>query len=138
MSNTRSGGCACGTIRYRVEGEPLTSVYCYCTDCQRRSNSDRTFSAWVPSAAFKVTQGSPAVFARRSDSGAEMTHHFCARCGINLFVTSDAFAVVPVCINTLDPPHGLTAKMAIFTGSAPEWALFAEALPRFERMPPKK
>lgn len=137
MASSRVGGCACGAIRYEFEGDPLTCVYCYCTECQRRTNSDRTFGAWVPSAAFKLTQGSPASFTRRSDSGVELQHQFCSTCGINLYLTSKGFEVVAVCINTLERPHGLTAKMAIFTASAPEWALFSDDIPRFDRMPEK-
>src|SRR2546422_6792471 len=41
MADTHEGGCLCGTVRYRVVGNPnptLTGV-CHCTLCQRRTGS---------------------------------------------------------------------------------------------------
>lgn len=33
------GGCLCGAVRYRVEGEPARSSVCSCTCCQRRTGT---------------------------------------------------------------------------------------------------
>ena len=35
----REGGCYCGAIRYRIEGEPLHVNYCHCRMCQRLSGA---------------------------------------------------------------------------------------------------
>ncbi|KAJ7431746.1 Mss4-like protein [Mycena galericulata] len=34
-SIVRKGSCACGLVSYTIEGKPLFSVYCHCTQCQR-------------------------------------------------------------------------------------------------------
>ena len=39
------GGCLCGAVRYRVEGEPALSSVCNCTSCQRRTGSAFGFGA---------------------------------------------------------------------------------------------
>ncbi|KAK7063902.1 Mss4-like protein [Favolaschia claudopus] len=31
----RRGSCYCGDVSYEVKGNPLFSVYCHCTQCQR-------------------------------------------------------------------------------------------------------
>ncbi len=31
------GGCNCGAIRYRIEGEPLAVAACHCTRCRGQS-----------------------------------------------------------------------------------------------------
>ena len=33
------GGCQCGTIRYKIRGEPWAIYACHCTECQRQSTS---------------------------------------------------------------------------------------------------
>ncbi|KDQ63060.1 hypothetical protein JAAARDRAFT_119249 [Jaapia argillacea MUCL 33604] len=32
---TLTGGCFCGNVRYSVNGIPVMSAYCHCTNCQR-------------------------------------------------------------------------------------------------------
>ena len=39
MSETFTGGCACGAIRYEISAEPLFMNDCQCRDCQRRSGT---------------------------------------------------------------------------------------------------
>ena len=39
MSATITGGCLCGEIRYKCQGEPVHSFICHCTDCQQFSGS---------------------------------------------------------------------------------------------------
>ena len=34
---TMTGGCQCGALRYRAEGEPLIQGFCHCRTCQRLS-----------------------------------------------------------------------------------------------------
>jgi hypothetical protein len=39
MSESYSGGCACGAIRYEISGEPMVMSDCQCRDCQRKSGT---------------------------------------------------------------------------------------------------
>jgi hypothetical protein len=58
-----AGGCLCGSVRYRLGAEPLTSYVCHCTDCQRRTGSAFALSLIVPAAALVVTRGSTSAYA---------------------------------------------------------------------------
>ena len=31
---TITGGCRCGSVRYRIDAEPLFARHCWCRDCQ--------------------------------------------------------------------------------------------------------
>ena len=48
MTETYTGGCACGAIRYSCTGKPLYMGNCHCRDCQRA-----TGSAFFPTVLFK-------------------------------------------------------------------------------------
>lgn len=39
MAEIREGGCLCGTVRYRVKGNPVRASVCHCTFCKRRTGS---------------------------------------------------------------------------------------------------
>ncbi|KAJ6601448.1 Mss4-like protein [Mycena vulgaris] len=52
---TRKGSCACGSISYAVQGKPLFSVYCHCTQCQRADGAAFVSSMHFKSSAFSWT-----------------------------------------------------------------------------------
>jgi hypothetical protein len=39
MKLTLEGGCLCGAVRYRLNGEIEESAYCHCRTCQRQSGA---------------------------------------------------------------------------------------------------
>lgn len=39
MITTRTGGCACGAVRYALKGEPFRFGVCHCTSCRKESGS---------------------------------------------------------------------------------------------------
>ena len=56
-----SGGCACGEIRYECTAEPMMMLNCHCRDCQRSSGGPFSSFVVVPTAAFELRQGTPAL-----------------------------------------------------------------------------
>ena len=72
MTETYTGGCACGEIRYSCTGEPLYMGNCHCRDCQRA-----TGSAYFPAMLFKgenftLKSGEPRWYEVTADSGNAM------------------------------------------------------------------
>jgi hypothetical protein len=39
MNTSYTGGCACGAIRYEINGEPVVMLDCQCRQCQRDSGT---------------------------------------------------------------------------------------------------
>ena len=39
------GGCLCGAVRYRAQGEPRAALHCHCADCRRASGV--AFLSWA-------------------------------------------------------------------------------------------
>ena len=61
------GGCLCGAIRYKVEGEPLMSGACYCRDCQIVAGGGCTYGAAYLTDALTVTKGKTQAFVVKAD-----------------------------------------------------------------------
>ena len=55
------GGCMCGRVRMRISAPPVITMACHCTGCQKLSASAFSLTAMIPSAAFEVTKGEPAI-----------------------------------------------------------------------------
>ncbi len=59
--NLHNGGkCRCGQIQFEVNAEPLITMACHCTGCQRMTASTFSLSTLYPSNGFKVTLGETA------------------------------------------------------------------------------
>jgi hypothetical protein len=80
------GGCACGAVRYRIEGEPQVVGLCHCTDCRKETGSAFLHYADWPIAAFSV-EGAFATWGGRS---------FCPTCGSRLFHLGEATAEIAI------------------------------------------
>jgi hypothetical protein len=130
------GSCACGTIRYFFEGDPINSAFCYCKECQVHTGSDKWFVLWVPKDKFSFTKGSPSSFTRKGDSGENVNYQFCGACGTTLCAEITAGDFYSVAASTLAGNKNLSPKMAIYTASAPNWAVFPEGVPKFAALPP--
>jgi hypothetical protein len=97
---TKTGGCQCGAVRYRIVGPLGDASICHCRMCQK------AFGAWgaalvsVPFVNFTWTRGQSGVF--RSSSIVD--RGFCAACGTPLFMREDGDSNIELAIGTLDNP----------------------------------
>ena len=77
------GGCYCGAVRYKAEGDPMMQAQCHCRECQYISGgAPNTFIA-MPAAGFSYIIGQPKQFTRK-DLERAVTREFCAECGTHL------------------------------------------------------
>lgn len=132
----KNGSCGCGNLKYSVEGEPINSLFCYCKECQILTGSDKWFGVWVPKDNFKIVSGSPVIFTRKGDSGKDMNYLFCAICGVTICAEVTVGNLYSVAVSTFNNSNDFVPAMAIYTASAPNWAVFPEGVPKFEILPP--
>ena len=131
----RTGGCLCGSVRYRLSGEPVASRTCWCRDCQRIA-SNGTVNAIFPKTAISVT-GELVEYTSVASSGNAVTRRFCPRCGSHLFAeNSGRPSLAVVRLGTLDEPSSIKPAVNIWCSSAPAWASFDPALQRVDKQPP--
>lgn len=132
----RTGGCACGAVRFEA-AEPFFAVgSCHCTDCQKISGGGPNYVALVPKAALTVTKGEPKLHEKAGDSGKTVKRAFCGECGTPLWSLPPEGPFFPVKLGAFDDAAGLAPQMQIYTSSAPAWHRLDMSLPSFEKMPP--
>src|SRR5574341_598946 len=85
MNSSTEGGCQCGKVRYRLEGEPLGLAVCHCSECQRQSGSAFGMSLAVASHSFRLLCGELKTFSVLCDSGRTKDCAFCPSCGTRIY-----------------------------------------------------
>lgn len=130
------GRCGCGNIEYSFEDAPINAVFCYCKECQTHTGSDKWFGLWVPLDKLKFSKGTPEKYTRIGDSGKDVNHYFCKQCGTTLCTEITAANFYSVAASTLNNNNEFSPQMAIYTASAPAWAVFPEGVKTFEKLPP--
>lgn len=129
----REGGCACGAVRYRLEGEPLFVHACHCRDCQRLSGSAFGITVMVDAAAFAEVAGETRRGTLVADSGREKHPVSCARCGSYVWSHS---AQRPGCMSvrggSFDDVDWLEPMAHIWTRSKQRWVVLPPGVPAFD------
>ncbi len=130
------GGCYCGSLRYRAEGEPLFKGQCHCRECQYISGGQTNLVMGMPDSGFTYTKGEPKAF-RRSDLEAPVTREFCPDCGTHLVSRAPLMPGASMLkVGTFDDPSIFGApQMAIYTIDQQSFHHVPEGLPTFERVP---
>lgn len=115
-----TGGCYCGTIRYRIDQRPIHSEICYCSNCRRAIGAHVTSWIRVESTSFVLLRGEPSRF--RTDTGAWRT--FCGTCGTSLTYQSDEQerdGYLDVTVGSLDRPDLFPPKHDSYEDERLKW-----------------
>jgi hypothetical protein len=98
------GGCYCGGVRYKAEGDPILKAECFCRECQYITGGGNLLIMAMPAAGFELTKGAVKDFAR-SDIKRAVTRQFCPDCGTHLFTRAPGFEVaVIIKVGSMDDP----------------------------------
>ncbi|MFC5498617.1 GFA family protein [Caenimonas terrae] len=137
MTQSYTGGCACGAVRYATEQAPIFQNHCQCRDCQRRSGTGHgSYLSFASRAAMTIT-GEAAHWQVAGDSGNLKVHSFCPACGTPVYLSFVAMPdLIAVHAASLDEPAGFAPQVVTYRGRGLAWDTVDPALPAFERMPP--
>lgn len=139
MTQTFTGGCLCGAVRYTCNSEPMMAGHCHCEDCRRSSGTGHSSHLVVPEASVVIT-GEVKGYARAADSGNIITRYFCPTCGAALYSSNPAMPGMPGMLflraSSLDDLEVFKPQMHVYTARAASWDHRRDDLPGFELMPP--
>ena len=131
----QTGGCACGAVRYKVTGKPLSVHACHCTDCQTLSGSAFGLSMVLNREDIDLLQGDTHVNSFAA-SKHEMLRHHCGRCGVALWFSSPSYeGIVALKPGTLDDTSSLRPIAHMWYRSAQPWLDVGDKLPVYDEQP---
>ena len=129
------GGCYCGAVRYKAEGDALFKGQCHCRECQYISGGAPNLVMGVQETVFAYTKGSPKAF-QRGDLERPVTREFCAECGTHLVSRAPGFPLALIKVGTLDDPAQFEGpEMVLYTIDKQAFHHVPEGVTSFERMP---
>jgi hypothetical protein len=130
----REGGCGCGQVRYRVEGEPIFVNNCYCRLCQGQTGSTSVVNAFFESERITLLQGALSDHGLIAGSGGQHVIRRCAQCGVALWSQYPRLGSLGLGlrVGTLDDPGAWRPDAAIFTASKMPWVTLPAGIPSYE------
>jgi hypothetical protein len=136
MSLPLTGSCGCGAVRFEVSSPLVSSTYCHCTRCQKRTGTAASANARAAPGSFRIVAGEERLRAWRPQGGAEKW--FCGDCGSALFsrVPGDPDQI-GVRLGSFDGDPGIRPGGHQFVAYAASWeAIPDDGLPRHPESTP--
>jgi len=136
MNAPLTGGCLCGGVRFEVTEPLVSSSYCHCTRCQRRTGTAASAQARVAPGSLRVTAGDDLI--RAYDPGDRgFLKLFCSQCGSALWSKSpEDPEVVSVRLGVFDSDPGIRPSYRQFVAYAAPWEpLPDDGLARYPERP---
>ncbi|MBD3886293.1 GFA family protein [Phormidium tenue FACHB-886] len=127
----KTGTCRCGQVQFEVSSEPLITMVCHCTGCQRMTASAFSLSTLHLSSGFKVTSGEPVIGGLHGAT----RHYFCANCMSWLFTRPEGMdELVNVRATMMDDAQSFSPFMETYTDEKLPWVT-TPAIHSFNKFP---
>lgn len=132
-SETLTGTCLCGAIRYQLK-RPIARVnHCHCDQCKRHTGA--AFATWVTLPKSQAMfEGKPVAYYRSSDFA---ERGFCPDCGSALVWRRIDGDLIDLSAGTLDDPDAISPEDHYWAKDAACWLRMEDGLPRHETAPKK-
>lgn len=132
MSEHLEGGCQCGQVRYRIEGEPVMAALCHCSMCRRANAAPVVGWTMFPDSQVRFLAGEPTIY----ESSPGCRRGFCARCGTQICFTADFLpGLIDITTGSLDEPARMPPTLHFWDSKRLPWMHFADDLPKFPELP---
>jgi hypothetical protein len=128
----REGGCACGSVRYRLTSDPLFVHCCHCLNCQRQTGSAFVLNLLIEADRVELLAGDPRAVDVPRDDGSVQRIFRCPTCQVAVFSTYGRPEIRFVRAGTLDEPSSVTPDVHIYTRSKLPWITLPDTVPAFD------
>ena len=132
MGTIRQGGCLCGAVRFKTEGEPVNVRICHCRTCQKAMGSPFFARALFPQGALTVT-GETGHYA----SSETIDRVFCKICGTRLFSRRRNGTATGVSLATFDDRNAFAPTEHIWVSEKIDWVRIDDGLTQYQETVPQ-
>ncbi|MEO0913510.1 MAG: GFA family protein [Pseudomonadota bacterium] len=113
-----TGSCACGSVRFVIEGPPSVMGTCHCSRCRKLGTSTIVF---VTRAQFRLQSGAEDIETVEPRAPYTYTRSFCRKCGTSLGEPLSPDGSFPINAQCLDTDPGIRNTFHEFVGERPAW-----------------
>ena len=124
---TREGGCLCGAVRFKCEGEPLNVRVCHCRNCQKAMGSPFYARAMFEPQALTV-EGETAFY----PTSPAIERVFCKACGTRLFTRRTNGTATGVALANFDDRNAFAPTEHIWVSEKIAWVCIDDGLTQYE------
>jgi hypothetical protein len=128
---SREGGCLCGAVRFRAEGEPVNVRICHCRNCQKAMGSPFFARALFDQSALTI-EGDAARFA----SSELLGRVFCTTCGTRLFAWRKVGTMASVALAAFDDRSAFVPTAHMWVSEKMDWVKLDDGLPQYPQGAP--
>lgn len=129
-----SGGCFCGDVRFKVEGDPHFSGVCHCPSCRKSAGAPLVGWVMFDTAAIGCDRSKIAIY--QSSEGVRRS--FCSKCGTTLFFEADFLpGLTDVTTESFDQPDAVQPTAQIWTTHETNCVKNLNDMIRFPEFPPQ-
>ncbi len=127
-----TGGCFCGDVEYRIDGELSNARSCHCSRCRKAFSGAGSAYAEVVPGAFTWVRGEDQLSHYTSEAGWGLC--FCRHCGTTLCGEFQG-QVHGVTLGSVNEDPGVEIGVHLFVGSKAPWDHIGGTAPQFEEFP---
>ena len=127
----REGGCLCGAVRFKAEGEPVNVRICHCRNCQKAMGSPFFARALFKQSALTV-EGETG----RYPSSEALDRVFCKTCGTRLFAWRKIGTRAGVALAAFDDRNAFSPTGHMWVTEKMAWVKLDDGLPQHTETAP--
>ena len=129
QAEVTTGGCLCGGVRYRIDGDCRDIICCHCENCRRTHGH---IAAYTAIDRARLTLQSAQTLQWYHDPAPDAYRGFCNCCGASLFwELRDARERVSVAAGSLDDSGSLKTIGHVFVSEAGQYYSIDDGLPQY-------
>jgi hypothetical protein len=116
-----TGHCACGRVRFEITEPLVSSSYCHCTRCQRRTGTAASANARPAPGSYRIVEGGGLVREWKPPGDGHIKA-FCGECGSALYSRDpDDPTAMGVRLGTIDGDPGIRPSHRHHVATAAVW-----------------
>jgi hypothetical protein len=135
MSETISGACLCGRVKYRVRGPFLAFHLCHCSQCRRSTGSAHASNIFAEPEQIEWLAGEEFIKRYTPEEPDVISKCFCTHCGSLVPYTSLSSGKLIIPAGSLSEPAGIEPDDNIYWRDRADWYDAGLAAPRVEQDP---